>query len=68
MSDPIILKIDGMSCSGCVSAVEAATARAAPGATITASLERGEVRVEGGGEPAAIAAAIENAGYDVIRG
>lgn len=64
----VSLKIEGMSCGGCVRNVTAAL-EAVPGvATVEVSLERGEARVGFDAskvELAALREAIEAAGFDV---
>lgn len=62
----LVLKVEGMSCSHCERAVRTAVGDAAPGAEVAVDLGGGEVRV-GHGDPAAIIAAIEAAGYGVRR-
>lgn len=67
MSEPIVIKVDGMGCQSCVAAVEKAVKSAAPTATVEISLADGLVRVgnaEAGRET--LAAAITRAGYDVV--
>ena len=64
----LTLKVEGMSCGGCVRNVTAAL-QAVPGvATVEVSLERGEARVgfdAGSVELAALREAVEAAGFDV---
>lgn len=59
-------RIDGMTCQGCVSAVSQAVASAAPGQAVKVSLESGEVEVGAEADAAAVAAAIESAGFTVV--
>jgi copper chaperone len=67
MSEFIALKIDGMGCQGCVSAVDKAVRSVAPEAKIDISLTDGEVRVAGASaQREAIIHAITKAGYDVL--
>ncbi len=59
------LKVLGMTCGHCVSAVSAAV-RAVPGVDeVTVALDRGEVTVAGHPDPSAVCAAITNEGYEV---
>lgn len=58
------LKVTGMTCGGCAAAVKRAVEAAAPGATATVSLARGEVEITGG-DAAAAKAAIVAAGFGV---
>ena len=60
----IKLKVDGMSCEHCVSAVNQALERV-PGVeqVVEVSLERGEAVVEGEPHVSALIAAIEEEGY-----
>ncbi|SDD71170.1 CopZ family metallochaperone [Sporomusa acidovorans] len=61
-----ILKIEGMSCGHCKAAVEKAL-QAVPGVTsASVSLEKKEAIVEGTGDRAAMAKAVEDAGFDVV--
>lgn len=61
----ITIKIEGMSCGHCVSAVEKALG-AVPGVSRVdeVSLERGEARIEGLPDPDQLVAAIEEEGYE----
>lgn len=59
------LKIDGMTCAGCVSRVEKAL-RAAPGvltAEVNLATSRGRVKLLTGGETSELVAAVRSAGY-----
>jgi copper chaperone len=59
------LKVSGMTCGHCVSAVSRAV-RAVPGAEdIAVDLDRGEVTVKGDPDPQAVRAAIAEEGYEV---
>ena len=59
------LKVSGMTCEHCVSAVTRAV-RTVPGIVdITVSLDRGEVAVAGDPDPNAVRAAIAEEGYEV---
>lgn len=57
------LKITGMTCGHCVKHVESALLKV-PGVTgATVDLTRGEARVEGSADPAALVAAVEAEDY-----
>lgn len=59
------LKVFGMTCGHCVSAVSRAV-RAVPGAgDVAVDLDRGEVTVQGDPDPSAVRAAIAEEGYEV---
>lgn len=60
----ICIKIEGMTCGHCTSAVEKALARV-PGVTavIRVSLENGEAQIEGEASPDQLIAAIEEEGF-----
>ena len=61
----MVLEVRGMSCGHCVAAITSAVS-ALPGVTgVDVDLAGGSVRVDGMPDPAAVAAAIEDAGYDV---
>lgn len=67
MAETTVFTVTGMTCDHCVRAVEAEV-RAVPGvAAATASLADGRLTVESATpvDPAAIAAAVEVAGYEV---
>lgn len=67
MSEPIVIKVDGMGCQSCVAAVEKAVKSVAPAAAVEVNLADGLVRIgnaEAGRET--LAAAITKAGYDVV--
>ena len=55
-------KVNGMTCGGCVKAVENAMCRAAPQARVAVALDTGTVAVEGA-EEAVVRRAIEGAGF-----
>ena len=62
-----VLNVQGMSCGHCVSAITTAV-EPLPGVTgVEVDLKAGTVRVDGEADRAAVAAAIENAGYDVVQ-
>ena len=59
------LKVSGMTCGHCVSAVSNAV-RAVPGAEdVAVDLDRGEVKVGGDPDPRAVREAIAGEGYEV---
>ena len=61
----LVLEVRGMSCGHCVAAITSAVS-ALPGVTgVDVDLAGGAVRVDGMTDSAAVAAAIEDAGYDV---
>lgn len=60
-------RIEGMTCQGCVNAVTQAVSIAAPGRTVKVTLATGEVEVGDGADVAAVAAAIERAGFAVAE-
>lgn len=62
----IDLKVEGMTCGGCVRSVEKAVRKADPEANVTIDLPTGAVRIESNQPRAAFAEAIEAAGYDVV--
>ena len=61
----IDLKVEGMTCDGCVRAVTKAVQRADPGARVAVDLQSGRVSVESSASRERLAEAIEAAGYDV---
>ena len=66
--DSITLKVKGMTCSGCVAAVERVLGALDGVAKVAVSLERGEAAVEFDRKRVAesdLSAAIEDAGYEV---
>ena len=60
------LKVEGMSCGHCVAAVTKAVQSIDPAAKVDIDLQSQRVAVESGAKPAAITAAIEEAGYAVV--
>ncbi|KEA62281.1 hypothetical protein ADIMK_3571 [Marinobacterium lacunae] len=58
------LKVTGMSCGHCVSAIEKAVKALDPQAEVTANLEKGEVTVNSDVDMAPISDAIREAGYE----
>ncbi len=66
MSEAILLRVEGMSCSGCVKSVERAAKSVDPNAEISVDLASGEVRIENAATQATrFAEVIAKAGYDV---
>jgi copper chaperone len=61
-----VLKIEGMTCGGCVRSVEKALGQVAGVTTTHVDLLQGQAVVEAdnGVDPSALVAAIEDAGYD----
>ena len=60
------LKVEGITCGGCVASVKKALNVAAPGSSVSVDIPTGEVKVEGFVDKAKVVAAIEDAGYTVI--
>jgi copper chaperone len=60
------LKVSGITCSGCVSAIRRAVGEVAEDAKVDVDIAKGEVSIKGAPDRAAIVRAIEEAGYDVI--
>lgn len=66
MSEPIVIKVEGMGCQSCVAAVQKAVGGVAPNASVEVDLGAGQVKVANTELPlSALKAAIEAAGYDV---
>lgn len=60
-----VFEVQGMSCAHCIAAITSAVT-ALPGVTaVDVDLAAARVRVDGTANPAAVTAAIEDAGYDV---
>jgi copper chaperone len=61
-----VLKVEGMTCGGCVRSVEKALGRVAGVTSTQVDLEQGKAMVEAdnGLDPSALVAAVEDAGYD----
>jgi len=61
-----VLKIEGMTCGGCVRSVEKALGQVAGVKSTQVDLAQGQATVEAdnGVDPAAFVAAVEDAGYD----
>lgn len=60
-----VLNVRGMTCNHCVRAVTDAVRDVEPGSDVLVDLAAGTVAVQGGSDLAGIAAAIEDAGYEV---
>ncbi|TWO71083.1 heavy-metal-associated domain-containing protein [Caenimonas sedimenti] len=60
-------QVQGMTCGHCVRAVTQAVQSVDPAAEVKVDLASGQVQVQSGGDPAAIARAIEEEGYQVAR-
>jgi len=61
------LKVSGMTCGGCVASVKRALAELAAGTPVNVDLATGEVSLADGIDKTRAIAAIEDAGYDVVR-
>jgi copper chaperone len=59
------LKVSGMTCGHCVSAVSKAVRSIPSVEDVAVDLERGEVTVHGNPDPGAVRAAITDEGYEV---
>lgn len=59
------LKVQGMTCEGCVNAVRRSVGHAAPDAKVEVDLKQGRVTVDGDVDRKAVVAAIEKAGFAV---
>jgi copper chaperone CopZ len=59
------LKVTGMTCDGCKSAVERVVKRVAGVTSATVDLASGKLVVDGKPDPSAVRAAVEKAGYGV---
>lgn len=60
------LKVEGITCGGCVASIKKALAVAAPRAEVTVDIPRGAVTITGDAERSKVVAAIENSGFDVV--
>ena len=56
--------VDGMTCDGCARSVENAIKNRAPQASVSVSVDRGEVTVTGLKDDALVAKAVADAGFD----
>jgi copper chaperone len=61
----LTLKVEGMTCDGCVASVKRALSAAIPGAKVSVDLPSGEIKIDGSAEKGKAVAAIEDAGYTV---
>ena len=59
-----LFKVDDMSCSHCVATIEKTVSALDPGAVVTSDLQTKIVDVTSSADPAAIQAALGDAGYD----
>jgi copper chaperone len=59
-------QVEGMTCGGCAEAVKRAVLKAAPGATVAVDLAVGRVAVSPVPDAAAVAAAIDRAGFRTL--
>ncbi|MBU6292124.1 MAG: heavy-metal-associated domain-containing protein [Burkholderiales bacterium] len=60
------LKVDGMTCGGCVSSVKRALQALDANASIDVDLQSKTVKIDTAVELHAVKAAVEDAGYDVL--
>jgi copper chaperone len=64
---PTLYAVEGMTCAHCRSAVDAEVTKVAGVASVDVDLDRGLVRVHGAAvDPAAVVAAIDEAGYEAV--
>jgi copper chaperone len=63
-TDKTTYRVTGMTCGGCSRSLSSAIQRAAPGLSATVSHEESTVVVEGSHDPAVIARAVADAGFD----
>jgi copper chaperone len=67
MEEPLkdlLMKVDGMTCQGCVTAVTKAIQRLDPGARVDVDLEHGRVHVVTKAQSVEVARALDAAGYE----
>lgn len=64
MTQELILKVTGMDCDGCVKAVTRA-ATGAGTAPLSVDLKTGEMRLPAGADLAAVARAVQRAGFGI---
>lgn len=62
----ITLKVEGMTCNGCVQSVERALKRVDPSASVKIDLDSGRVDLDGALDRDAAKQAIEATGFDVV--
>jgi len=67
VSDTLTLKVEGMTCGHCKMAVEKAAKSVAGVSGAEVDLAAKEVKVSGSFAKGAVVAAIEDAGYDVVK-
>jgi copper chaperone len=60
----LLMKVDGMTCQGCVNSVTKAIQRLDPGARVDVDLEHGRVRVVTTAQSLDVAQALSKAGYE----
>lgn len=60
------LKVDGMTCGGCVSSVKRALQALDANASVDVDLQSKTVKIDTAVELHAVKAAVEDAGYDVL--
>ncbi|QFU15709.1 heavy-metal-associated domain-containing protein [Microvirga thermotolerans] len=60
----LLMKVEGMTCQGCVDAVTRAIRRLDPGAEVKVDLEHGRVRVSTKAGSLEVAKALDDAGYE----
>ncbi|MBP2663355.1 MAG: Heavy metal transport/detoxification protein [Firmicutes bacterium] len=66
LSDRIILKIEGMSCSMCIGKVEKALKNIAGVTSVSVDLEKKEAIITGSAEYGVLAKTVEDLGFRVI--
>jgi copper chaperone len=67
MSEMLMLKVVDMSCGHCVATIEKTVKGVDADARVGTDLATKTVSVEGAADPAAIVAALEDAGYPSVR-
>jgi copper chaperone len=60
----LLMKVDGMTCQGCVNSVTKAIQRLDPGARVDVDLEHGRVHVVTTAQSLDVAQALSKAGYE----
>jgi copper chaperone len=58
-----VLKVEKMHCQSCAKRVTSAIMSVAPGSKIAIDIESRRVTIDGAGDPARVAKALEDAGY-----
>jgi copper chaperone len=61
------VKIKGMSCQHCVQSVAEALEKLDGVQSVVVDLDKGEAQIEGAADPAAIKAAIDKIGFEVVE-